>query len=291
MVVVHLTGMGWMGTILARHLHEAGIAFTWSDIDSEHVAWRASNGLVGPDGDERSIRNARIWSDWHNRGLLGNHSEQATYVYAHKTPPHGGRYKPVLLSNGLHRAPEPVIVVNVPDAVMAARAEFAASRRPGPPEDALNIITHGFSDRFHRAVWGWTADATLNLPPELAALGTLDLYGRANRFEVVHATARAGRPGWYRIGTTLSAKTPTNPDETAMRALLKRAAMLPELFPGVTIDTVSSPVNGWRPLPQDMSADPVIRKTGNTWTLPPLGHSGVRWCPEVIETVMEDLRS
>ena len=276
--------MGWLGSALACSLNARGIPFTWSDIDSDTVAWRASNGVISPDGDDRSERNRIFWRDWYESGMFPDGTiARASYVYSHKQPPHAGKYDVVDLPHGLHLAATDVFVANVADIVVATRQTHQSRRTSAPPVGSYVIEAHGYTRRLDRVTWGWTANATLTLPDYLADLPNLALYGRPNRFEVVFVTTRPGHPHQYRVGvSTIPQATPVRRPDVALVALAKRIRQISELFPGVTVDSAETPIEGWRPRARN-GQDRAIQLHGKRGcTLPPLLHSGIRWSPEIV---------
>lgn len=285
MTGVHIEGMGWLGSALARTLEQRGIEFTWNDTETEFSAWPASSGSIMPDGDDTSERNREAWGYWIESGLFPEeYVTKSSLVYMQKNPPHGGHYKGIELDGGLHLADTNSYVANVPFIVQDTRLKYAHLRTNEAPGDAMKIVAHGFSDRFDRCEWGWTSDVTLSLPKFLADLPGLSLYGRANRFEVVYATGRPGMPGRFRLGSSMVAqRRPARNPEAAMRALLKRIEMMPGMYAGTKVVSWETPVEGWRPSAVGGASVDVEVRNPKLIVMPPMLHSGIRWSPEVVE--------
>jgi hypothetical protein len=284
--------MGLLGSLLAWRLTADGITFTWHDTDTPHTAWKASTGLVYPAGDARSQRNLAAWTDWWARPtlppgvLLPVH-----YVFAHRHPPHEGRYRTTPLGPGLTLAHAAAFTVDVPQLVHTTRGHFASRRTDTPPPDADVLVrAHGH----HRAVcwmWGWSAPVQLRLPAVLAELPHRPaLYGRKVR-QLVYAYPIPSRPGWWWAGSTLTRQT--HPRSLSADAHLRRwMDNWAAVWPRIDLTAAEAPAQGWRPRPDDADTpDPVRVDTarGPVITLPALWHSGVRWAPEVIDHTVDQL--
>lgn len=288
---VHIEGMGWLGSALAFRLNRAGVPFTWNDIDSGHVAWRASTGIVYPAGDERSQTNLRAWAGWHSSGLFpAGTVAPAAYCYAHKNPPHEGRYQVTDLG-WLRVAHAQCFAVDVPAIVRAARAEFADARVDAAPAGAPRVVAHGYSPRRTGYVWGWSAAVALDIPEEVTRLAgerRIALYGKPHRFQLAYAYPIPTRPGWWWAGSSLVPQSKAGDGNTARPFEAWRGA-LPTLYPKARLLDAETPVQGWRPRgsaddPLGLNVDP-----DGTITFPPLWHSGVRWAPTLIEEAAQRL--
>lgn len=290
MTTVHLSGFGWLGSVLALHLDRRGIPFTWSDPDARRTAWRSSNGVVYPDGDADAQRDAAVWKIWERDGLLPSGTvAPALFAYSQKHPPHSGKYKPIRLWGDVHSSPPGLAyVVNVPDAVRATRERFAALRLDSAPADALVVESHGYGRRLDALEWGWTATARLHLPaPAQRALdevGGLQLYGRVHRWELAYATSVPGRHGTFRVGTSRIRARGFKPDAAAEH-FAQRAQSLADLFPGVRVLDADAPEEGWRPVPR-RGDDLMTRRIGGVLALPSASHSGVRRAPTIIASAL-----
>lgn len=294
-MTLHIEGMGWMGAILALNLDRRGVDFTWNDTDRNRVAWRASNGVVYPDGDAEAQACKRVWDDWHASGLLAAPTvTPALFAYSQKSPPHGGTYKPIHLWSGIHSSPPgEAYIVNVAGAVADARARFADRRVEAPPADATVVVSHGSSERCGGFDWGWTAEARLKLPDAakraIDQVGGIQMYGRVNRFELAHATTVPGSPGTYKIGTS-SQNSPKSRPRAALEQFAKRVEQVERLFPGVRVLDADSPVQGWRPR-NKRPEDTAPRWIRGRLVLAPAGHNGVRLAPRIVAETLNALEA
>lgn len=285
MAGIHIEGMGWLGAALAIRLERAGLDFTWHDEDRAHNAWRASTGLVFPAGDRRSIHGLRGWARWRRAKLFPiGLTAPAVYCYAHKDPPHGGRYAVADLG-WLRAAEAPCYAVDVPAVVAYARKHFANQRRTEAPRNTHLVVAHGYSARLASHMWGWSAPVRLDVPDDVRDVCGLRLpafYAKAHRFLMVYAYPIPTRAGWWWAGSALVAQqTPRGGDPRA--GLDRWRAAFPRLYPRLVLLDAEEPIEGWRP--RGTAVDPLgldIAKDGRI-TFPPLWHSGVRWAPPLIE--------
>ena len=284
--MIHIEGMGWLGAATAHTLHAAGIDFTWNDTDAPHVAWRACTGAVFPAGDDRSITNLYRWAHYTTVMPPGTVS-RATYAYAHKAPPHHGRYTIRADLGWVRVADAPCYAVDVPQIVIAARTRYAALRRPAAPHGAHVIAAHGHTTRRGSWVWGWSAPVQLAISDDLTALSPdrpVILYGRAHRFAITYAYPIPSRPGWWWAGSSLmNQRTARNLDpEAHFTAWREHFA---QLYPPVTILDRGPAIPGWRPKPRTGDTGDV-EVSGGRLTMPPLWHSGVRWAPTLLDKAL-----
>ncbi|WP_256789025.1 hypothetical protein [Frankia sp. AvcI1] len=287
--MIHLEGMGWLGAVLAFRLDREGVPFTWHDIDAPYVAWRASTGLVYPAGDARSQAGLAGWGQWARDGWLpAGTVEQVGYVYAHKAPPHQGRYRTVPLAPGVTLADAPAFAVHVPRVVEAARQRFAERRRAGRPAGAVTVQAHG-SARARAVMWGWSAPVRLALPAQVAELPyRAAFYGRRVR-RLVYAYPIPGRAQWWWAGSALVRQTRPRRLDTA-RQLARWDEDWQAVWPQVHVMERARVVEGWRPRPADGDQAGVVTDVGQgVVTVPALWHSGVRWAPGVVREVMNVL--
>lgn len=285
--MIHIEGMGWFGSITALALERVGVPFTWSDIDSPQQAWRASTGIVYPAGDERSEENRARWRRWvMDQWLPEDTAKLVQYVFAHKKPPHDGRYA-VEAYHGYSKAglaSARAVAVNVQALVTEARSRFAASRVAVTPADGPLVVAHGHA-RKGAWVWGWSRKVALATPPDAIRSA---YYGKRHRFDLTYAYPVAGEDGWWYAGSALvTEKTPRvrNRNELANewhRWLDAQA----ELFPYLKVTRTQPFVQGWRPKPiAGDKGELVMDEAGSrpVLTFPALWHSGVRWAPLLVE--------
>lgn len=284
MTAIHIEGMGWMGAALAFRLASQGTDFTWHDTNAAHVAWRACTGLVYPAGDDRSQANLARWDSIGHVFPAGT-VLPAAYTYAHKAPPHAGRYQPRADLGWVRVADAACYAVDAPAIVAAARTQFAAARTAGPDPGQRVIVAHGHHTRRGGWVWGWSAPVRLELPDDLltAAAGRVPaLYGRAHRFAITYAYPIPSQPGWWWAGSSLmNQRQPRELDAAAHFRNWRRH--FAALYPPVRLVDLHDPRHGWRPKPRPNDTGQV-ETDGNRLVFPPLWHSGVRWAPLLLDT-------
>lgn len=291
--MIVIEGMGWFGAMTALAFEREGIPFWWYDPDFPFNAWEASTGIVYPAGDDRSERNRQAWFRWMLEGWLPPYTtRRVAYGYAHKSPPHEGRYQPNLDLGWLRVSPLSAVAVGVQALVHEARRRFASRRLAGPSDrDQLGsprVIAWTPPGVRIGWVWGWSRQVALFLPPELARLyGTnLSLYGKVNRWALTYAYPVGDKPDWWWAGSSLvNEKRPRLRSEEELRTCYKRWAVdFSELFPGVEVRAGREQEiqQGWRPKPPKMDAG-YPRVDEQLFVYPALWHSGVRWAPELVE--------
>lgn len=295
-MVIHVEGMGWLGSVVAWHLHRAGIDFTWNDTGSAHVAWRASTGIVYPAGDLRSTSDHAAWlawlgDPWWPPGLAA--AETCSYWFNHRNPPHGGRYQLAADIGWARMASVPAVQVNVPAIVSATRAAFRDAQRTRPVPAEVTIRAHGFGPRLDAYVWGWAVPVELAYPPELAdacSHGRPTFYGREGRYKMAYAYALPGTPRWLAGSSLITQRTAKELD--ARKHFATWCDTFARVLPKVELLSVGEPMQGWRPKPAPDDAGYVTSERtarGRLISVPPLWHSGVRWAPSVVAQVMEAL--
>lgn len=281
--MIHIEGMGWFGAMTALALEREGIEFTWDDIDSPYQAWRASTGMVYPAGDDRSERNRHAWVgmvlNYRNGDLLpAGTAKLCNYAFAHRRPPHEGRY-PTAPWNGLRMASDMGVSVNVAAIVHEARSRFADRRTDAVQSGQRIIVAHGGHRRV-RWVWGWSRKISFTGYEHPFAVA---LYGKRHRFDLTYAYPVPNEPGWWWAGSVLTnERTPRERTPEELQAQWARwyeSARI--LFPRMRIRNTRAIQQGWRPKPSKEDAGYLVE--GNSLQFPALWHSGVRWAPELIE--------
>lgn len=296
MSVIHLEGMGLLGSLTALHLERADVPFTWFDSITEHAAWPISTGLVYPAGDQLSQDGLRDWFAWIESGLIpAGCAEEVRYVYAHKHPPHDGTYANRVTDLGDMRvAPRwSAVAVNVPALVETVRGRNMHRFVPTPPPDPSWYVTaHGFNDRLWKVMWGWAARIKLDVPADLVQVcdGLRPaFYSRKDRFQIVYAYPIPGTDEWWAGSSLIGQATPRRLDAEKHYARWREAWA--QLWPRVPIVAAGPARQGWRPRPRpETEANPTLVTMTvthhgpgpSTMTYPPLWHSGVRWSPSVM---------
>jgi hypothetical protein len=284
--MVHIEGMGWLGSALALRLAHDGIPFTWHDTSTPFTAWQASTGIAYPAGDDRSMTNLHLWHTWQSAYPdLAAHTVPTAYCYAHKKPPHNGRY-PVTDLGWVRVAGIRAFTVDVPALVPAVRERFATQRLTAAPDGQPVIVAHGYTPRLDHYVWGWAQPVRLDTTAiealyPLAPGERYAFYGRVHRFQMAYAYPIAGRPGWWRAGSALVVQRDPKPGRAAAHAERWHEGFA-KLFPKIPIVDTEPAIQGWRPAGKPDDTGLILPDGPDRIQLPPLWHSGVRWAPELI---------
>ncbi len=296
--MVHLEGMGVLGSILAWRLYNAGVPFTWHDTDAPIAAWRASTAAIYPSGDAFDQQNYVRWGQWHHNPPWPAEwqlTEAASYWYSAKSAPHGGSIKPLLDIGPLRLHPQPSYHLNAQTLVTWTQARFGSCRLP--PDQAPSpaagpyLVTHGYSaERLHHYLWGWSVPITVQYDDRLRWANQRPcLYLRTQRYVFAYAYPRPGTSEWY-AGSALIVQKHAKP----LAVLPKFGAwkrLLDEQTQGlVQVVTEGEPLQGWRPCPaQDDQEGPLVRRCGDRLVARPLWHSGVRWSPLATDAMLAAL--
>lgn len=287
--MIHIEGMGLLGSLTALNLAHRGIPFTWNDTDRPFVAWRASTGMVYPAGDNESQRGLAAWKGWITEPWLpAGAAMECEYVYHHKNPPHEGKYKAAYDLGDMRSAPSGnAVAVRAPLLVEHARARFADCRVNQATEGQFVIRAHGFTERLSKVMWGWTVPVKLDLPPDVQAIANgrpVAFYSRRNRFQIVYAYP-IGDTGWHWSGSSLVGQK--SPHTLNVEKHYERWHEAWEHnFPRVPVIERSESIQGWRPRPADADTT-AVQRTPTGLVYPPLWHSGIRWAPNVITQMLE----
>lgn len=289
-MTVHIEGMGWLGSLTAHQLARAGVEFTWSDTDTRWVAWPASTGLVYPTGpgDEQSQRGMRGWQRWlADDPWLARYVVPALFAYSTKTPPHHGAYERSEIAPGLTIAHAPCYASDPRALVLDARAEFADRRLPSTPDTPVLVQAHS-AGRLRSFMWGWSA--RVKVYGSVETDDPIAYYGR--RISQPCYANPVGATGLHYAGSTVvEQRTPKSLD-CGKHYRLWESWFLKQ-FPSVDrVEVVEPPTEGWRPRPldDDSGLAEFRREGGQTViTTPPLGHSGVRWAPPVIDSIVHSV--
>jgi len=281
--MIHIEGMGWFGAITALALERANIAFTWSDNNSAHTAWKASTGIVYPAGDDRTEANRQKWTRWVlDQWLPKDSAKLCQYVFAHKKPPHEGQY-PFAPYHDYHRASVAgvhAVCVDVQRIVTEARSRFADRLLRVEPVDVPRIVAHG-GPRAAAWVWGWSRKVHLETPPDSVRAA---YYGKRHRFDLTYAYPVPDEDGWWYAGSALvTERTQRVRSREELNTEWGRwMNSTAELFPYLRVMRTQPFVQGWRPKPKPGDKG-LMTYEDNVITFPALWHSGVRWAPQLVE--------
>lgn len=243
---IHIIGMGVVGSILARHLHEQGIEFSWFNEDKEFTAWKASTGCIYPSGDELDNFNYERFPESAKR--LGINYEEALYSFTQKSIPHheGDKSLQVISQDGLLKfVNKPSYHINVQELVKHTREKFIGKFRTQAPEGSFVIHAHGFHGAMQTDYrWGWSCEATLQVPQREVRI-CFNL--KEGRFNNSYIYPKPGTEKYY-FGTHFIYQRAPKHLET-----LKKAEKILEHVNSVLPDSYkirpdfSTIVEGWRP--------------------------------------------
>jgi hypothetical protein len=286
--VVHIEGMGVLGSTLAHALDEVGVSFTWNDTEQPYSAWQASTGSVYPTGNQADMTDLLRWNRW-ARGWAARYTERVPFWYLSKVPPNGASYKPDREVAGLRRAPMNAIVVNVQLMVEGTRHEFAARRTLDAPSHGLKIVAHGYDSRYlSHVLWGWTVPVELNIDRRFGLRPLL--YLRKGRYGLAYAYPRPGTSRYYSGSSIISQNTP---HELAVMPKFERwrSDVLERTRGLVSVGAIGEPLQGWRPAPRRPYEQHscFVNKIGQDLVATPLMASGVRRSPSFVAEVLEHL--
>lgn len=278
--MIHIQGMGALGVQVAWELLDLAEDFTWSDTEETHTAWHCSTGIVYPSGSERDLDGLQWWLDALSAGhYAAEFARQTPYVFAHKMPPHGGRYRFEEIGNGLRLAELPAVAVNVPEMVQTTRERLANKRTDGPaPGD---VVVHAYADpkRLQGYLWGWAARVRFDGP---LAGELVTYYAKAHRFNLTYAYPIPGTGQWWAGSTLLHQRhaAERNADRYVDEWLGNAEKLLH--LENIEVDTVEQ---GWRPRRGDAPNEARRDDAGNFW-LAPEPTSGLRHGPHIVADLM-----
>lgn len=286
--MIHIEGMGLLGVQLAAELEELGYAYTWNDTDRAHTAWHCCTGMVYPSGSDRDMTGLRWWQRAIDDGHpLAEWAARSEYVFAHKKPPHGGRYDfgPFIGSRPLQRAlGEGAVAVNVPQMVTDWRERIASKRRDRRPDgNRLLVRAHSTEERREGYLWGWAARVRFDdgEGPQRT------YYAKKHRFNLTYAYPIPGTGQWWAGSVLKHQKTPL---EVSSKRLMEyvtewkgNAAELLGIGP-VTVDSIEQ---GWRPRRAADAPNEAREESPGVWSLAPEPTSGLRHGPLIVQDLME----
>lgn len=297
--MLHLQGMGLVGSGVAWTLYKHGIPFTWSDNYSHITAWKACTGAVFPSANERDKAGYARWTMWYDgqapwidkAANLGTFMERADYWYCTKAAPHGMKVEPVGMVGSLKLHPQPSYHLNAQELVTKTRAWFAQYHRDEAPGDATVIVTNGFNPRLKRYVWGWTELVELDTRELKLSEQRACIYLRRGRLIMAYAYPVPGTENAWYAGSTLLVQKDAKSRAYA-KDMVRWRKNWDELTGGLVpvVRALEPPVEGWRPStgPVDQeSTQPYWMEVDGQWNVMPMWHSGVRWLPNVVDALME----
>jgi hypothetical protein len=294
--MIHIEGMGVLGSLLALRLDHEGIKFTWNDIDAPRTAWKACTGAIFPCGEAESV-DWLAYNDWRDElekptwtKPVSRHFERGVYTFNHQRPPHDGKYEFSNLGNTDLRFPLlfSSYHVNAQTLVPAVRKRFASRQVVAPNYKQPHVVAHGFGKQMTHVYWGWTRKVELDY--KFKTSDRPAFYFRQGRYVMAYAYPVPGTPHWY-AGSSI----------IMQRTLLKELLMPPkyerwrdwfeELSGGavrVKRTREGEFLQGWRPAEEN--PDVYHDKRNKTIRMPSLWNSGVRHAPYYIDAVLEIIR-
>lgn len=291
--------MGVLGSLLAWALYRRRVPFTWSDAETEVSAWRASTGAIYPGGLPGSV-DERCHAAWDH--LIGDYPEEVRatcqWWFAHKQPPHKGRFDIVSDAGILRQGALPSHHFDCQRLVEDTRAAFAADRQPATPDAPGHVVvTHGHARAAHY-YWGWTRLVRLDFSDVPGAEGTPAAYARHQRFNIRYAYPK-GPSGWWYAGSTLRRQSePRFLDEEAVFREYERWREHWEILTDgrVPVTDEGDLIQGHRPAPGRMNdggatdalwqAQLRCAQEGDRLYLPVMAHNGLRHFPAVLDQVL-----
>lgn len=299
---LHLSGMGVLGSLTAWQLHQRGIKFTWDDSEEKVNAWKASTGACYPSGGEVDTTSHAAWVQWVADGIYPKRAVEVCGYWVDtrtKSLPHG-LVADVEREVGGVRLVGRSVHLNAQDLVVWTRSEFAESRQQSfkPQPGVTRLVSHGFSHRRARYLWGWTRLVRLKYPPAIALGGVRpSFYLRRNRFQFAYCYPQAHRPWWYAGSNLISQATPRSlgilPKYEAWKQRFE------ELTEGaVTVVEEGPMLEGWRPAKagglsgtEGYATDggSVLERDGRTIYYPVMASNGFRHFPHVWQQLATEL--
>ena len=151
MKLVHLEGLGALGSAIAWVLYREGIPFTWHDIEAEHTAWKASTSCIFPTGHDLDMRAYEVWDDWCQGNapwmpVLPGLTEICDYWYCTKGAPHKSKVEPLREHNGLRLHGRPSMHLHTQRFVERTREYFDGCRIRHRHEDHLGEMVNRLLD-------------------------------------------------------------------------------------------------------------------------------------------------
>lgn len=281
--------MGVLGCFTAWHLAQRGMDFTWSDRDTNFTAWKASTGAIYPSADVADEYAMTIWGEWAQRDYLRPFVERARWCHLRGKIHHGLRTREVESLGPISITDAQSLHLNVQAFVIATRNQFREQEKPlAARGEDLTIVAHGFNERCHAYLWGWSAHVRMSVKGRLAkSEQRLALYLRPSRFRMRYAYPIPGTDCWY-AGSSLYHQTHPRPMRKTIESFLEDWLKdFEALAEGkITIHDASNLRQGWRPRATagDQAGDHAsILASPGRLVYPPLPTSGVRHAPLLME--------
>lgn len=312
--MIHVSGVGALGSFVLWELQRRGIEFTWDDLDSRFNAWMVSTGSINPypNGDQSLYAlGYRFWRDYAAE-QPGSYPEVCQFLestvalYARRRQPTDRAMSLVAeLGEGFHlyRDEAEAFQLNVQSYVLHTRQTFAHRRRPSEDMEPgiRRLRCRGIGNVDTYALWGWQA------PALLAAVGDegAGLLGGPTRPAVHFSDPRLprnsfyflpvpGYQGYWWVGSDIVLqRLPQGNHARALDRLREFGGWGHKLFGHLfTFTYVESQVGeGWRPIRRlrDAPMDRVAEVESNVYQAPPLSRSGIQCGPLVAHRICDQL--
>lgn len=262
---VHIIGAGVVGSVLMRRLSRHKVDFTWSDIDSPIVAWKASTGSVCPEKKD-PVGLIDTWRAFANECLEPGEFEEVPHLE---------------FKNGAwFQGHETSLHLDVQSFVTRTRELFSERRIDGPTEDSLLKIQTAGSVNAQAFWWGWSVQIRSEM------LRRCSFSARVVR-QVRYLYPKPGAEFTFYLGSSITyQRKPKELDIQKHLAWFEKdwASIAP--FGGAKADytQVTEPVCGWRPVgePGKWKYD-----DAGTVTISPMSASGVKYSPLVAQQIIE----
>lgn len=278
---IHIEGMGILGCMLARRLHEEGIPFTWDDNRSPFVAWPVSTGLAYPDGDPVNQRGLDRWYQVLASDLVGDEATTVPYLFAHKNHPHGGKQGIATDYGKLRQSNQLAVSLNPFEFVERTRLAFAEEERPWTPADETLVVCHTTPERGDGYLWGWVGKVTFDLPDEITAdlLGDQPaLYAKKHRFNLTYAYPIPGTGLWWAGSVLQLQREPREVEPDRLMRFYEEWRDNAEELLGITNVKLDELGQGWRPRGKGgvHNGFQLAEQHGDRWLMPVMPTDGVR---------------
>jgi hypothetical protein len=292
---VHLRGFGLIGSLLAHTLSDAGIDFSWFDIDlqtpNKACAWKASTGCVYPSGEDLDKRN---YAKIRTLRAVSERLETANYAFTQKSIPHHSADRELQVAKtigGLKILNRPSYHLNVQAFVEHTR-ELFKDRISEDPRGALVVNSNGFHSLKPTSYrWGWHCEATVAIehPDLYNMVGRTCFNLKEGRFNNTYLYPKPGTDKYY-FGTHFIFQNKIKPLETSSKIAwcLKHAQEQLEGIAEVYVDT-STCVEGWRPAFLEDSNNVLMHN--NELFIKPQMANGLRHHPEVMSEILVVIRT